>query len=44
MDDKRNSLLTIGLVCAVLLVLGVADLWNSDRVTSTEILMSSDVA
>ena len=32
MDDKRNSLLTIGLVCAVLLVLGVADLWNSDRV------------
>ena len=34
MDDKRNSLLTIGLVCAVLLVLGVADLWNSDRVYS----------
>ena len=34
MDDKRNSLLTIGLVCAVLLVLGVAALWNSDRVYS----------
>ena len=34
MDDKRNSLLTIGLICAVLLVLGVADLWNSDRVYS----------
>ena len=34
MDDKRNSLLTIGLVCAVLLVLGVANLWNSDRVYS----------
>lgn len=33
-DDKRNSLLTIGLICAVLLVLGVADLCNSDRLYS----------
>ena len=33
-DDKRNSLLTVGLICAVLLVLGVADLWNGDRVYS----------
>ena len=34
MDDKRNSLLTVGLICAVLLVLGVADLCNSDRLYS----------
>ena len=34
MDEKRNALLTVGLVCAVLFVLGVADLCNSDRVYS----------
>ncbi len=33
-DDKRNSLLTVGLICAVLLILGVADLCNSDRLYS----------
>ena len=34
MDDKRNALLTVGLICAVLFVLGIADLCNSDRVYS----------
>ena len=34
MDDKRNSLLTVGLICAVLFILGIADLCNSDRVYS----------
>lgn len=34
MDDKRNSLLTVGLICAVLLVLGIADLCNDDRLYS----------
>ena len=34
MDDKRNALLTVGLLCAVLFVLGIADLCNSDRVYS----------
>lgn len=33
-DDKRNSLLTVGLICAVLLVLGIADLCNDDRLYS----------
>lgn len=33
-DDKRNSLLTVGLICAVLLILGVADLCNGDNVYS----------
>ena len=34
MDDKRNALLTVGLICAVLFVLGIADLCNSDRIYS----------
>lgn len=34
MDEKRNALLTVGLLCAVLFVLGIADLCNSDRVYS----------
>lgn len=33
-DDKRNSLLTVGLICAVLLILGIADLCNGDNVYS----------
>ena len=45
-DDKRNSLLTVGLICAVLLVLGIADLCNNDRVyseTENRILASRPV-
>ena len=34
MDDKRNALLTVGLLCAVLFILGIADLCNSDRIYS----------
>ena len=34
MDDKRNALLTVGLICAVLFILGIADLCNSDRIYS----------
>lgn len=33
-DDKRNALLTVGLICAVLFILGIADLCNSDRIYS----------
>ena len=34
MDDKRNALLTVGLICAVLFILGIADLCNSYRIYS----------
>lgn len=45
-DDKRNSLLTVGLICAVLLVLGIADLCNDDRLyseTENRVLASQPV-
>ena len=34
MDEKRNAILTIGLVCAILLVITVADMFHSDRIYS----------
>ena len=34
MDEKRNAILTIGLICAILLSFTVADLCNDDRIYS----------
>lgn len=34
MDEKRNALLTAGMICVMLLVFAAADLWNGDRAFS----------
>ena len=34
MDEKRNALLTAGIICAIILVFTIADLLNGDRVFS----------
>ena len=34
MDEKRNAILTVAIICAMLLVFTAADLFNGDRIYS----------